>query len=230
MPARCVWTPIVSRYHGRYGCRLQTTCAPDQDHSKVAVIGRPTGRPHGDGRSSGIEGPDRGPDEPFVTTSGEPCAPDRPLTLRRRCRHSPLRCGTCETRSLETWTMWDERPALREQVPPVPAARCARCDERRHALPSRGPVVSLNRRDGSNPLSVSGPSSGARLTALLNSSARLSASSHSTMTAHPLSYGLQRRNRSSASLNAYLLVFAGHHTIRESGRINSPARRGPEPG
>ncbi len=54
-----------------------------QDHSEVAVIGRPTGRPHGDGRSSGIEGPDRGPDEPCVTPSGEPCpaTPSRPVDL-----------------------------------------------------------------------------------------------------------------------------------------------------
>ncbi len=41
--------------------------------AKVAVIGRTTGRSHGDGWSFGIEGPDRGPDDPFVTTSEEPC-------------------------------------------------------------------------------------------------------------------------------------------------------------
>ena len=42
---------------------------------QVAVMGRTTGRSQGDGRSFGIEGPDRGPDEPFVTTSEEPCTP-----------------------------------------------------------------------------------------------------------------------------------------------------------
>ncbi len=68
-----------------------------QDHSKVAVIGRPTGRSHGDGRSFGIEGPDRGPDELFVTTSGEPCtrrrhAPEFPSTRRPEGRnHARIR-------------------------------------------------------------------------------------------------------------------------------------------